>query len=71
MKRYWSFMGNIYYPQGGMGDFQGDFDSLKEAVENLENILRTKYRSKEWTYMWAQVYDTQKRETVWSKYKPR
>lgn len=31
MKPYWLFQGYMYYPQGGMLDFVGSFDTLEEA----------------------------------------
>ncbi len=33
MKRFWLFGGNDFYADGGFCDFQGCFDTLKEAVE--------------------------------------
>ena len=33
MKRYLVFIGNVYYPDGGFGDFAGDYDSEKAAIE--------------------------------------
>lgn len=33
MKRYLVFAGSQYYPYGGWSDFQGDWDTLAEAVE--------------------------------------
>lgn len=36
VKRYLLFYGDNYYPSGGWGDFQGDFDSLDDAVEAAE-----------------------------------
>jgi hypothetical protein len=38
MKRYWLFGGQDCYPEGGMGDFRGSFDSLEEAVEAGNSI---------------------------------
>ena len=32
MKRYLVFAGEIYYPSGGWSDFEGAFDTLKDAV---------------------------------------
>jgi hypothetical protein len=31
MKRYWLFEQQQYYPNGGMLDFKGDFDTLEDA----------------------------------------
>lgn len=37
MKAYLLFAGNNYYPAGGIQDYQGDFDSIDEAVAFFEN----------------------------------
>jgi predicted ATP-dependent endonuclease of OLD family len=31
MKRYWLFQADQYYPNGGMSDFIGDYDSVSEC----------------------------------------
>jgi len=33
MKRYLLFTGDFHYPDGGMDDFRGDFDSIDEAQD--------------------------------------
>lgn len=33
-KRYWLFEIPQYYPNGGMADFKGDFDSIEEAEDS-------------------------------------
>jgi endonuclease IV len=33
MKRYLLFLGDTYYPRGGWGDYQMDFDTLEEAKQ--------------------------------------
>lgn len=30
---YFLFMGDIYYPKGGMDDYKGSFDTLDEAMK--------------------------------------
>lgn len=32
MKKYLLFCGNNYYPKGGIGDYEGDFDSVEDAL---------------------------------------
>jgi hypothetical protein len=32
MKRFWLFVYNHYYPDGGMVDFKGDFDNEFDAM---------------------------------------
>lgn len=62
MKRYWLFAGHNYYPSGGMEDFVGDFDSLKDAKHSvLPEIKRSAYH-------WAHVFDTETREIVWKEF---
>jgi hypothetical protein len=36
MKAYLLFAGNNFHANGGINDYQGDFDSLDEAVEFFE-----------------------------------
>lgn len=61
MKRYLAFFGQTYYPMGGMNDFIGDFDTVEEAKERIEEELD------DWSYEWCQVYDTQTKTEVYSK----
>lgn len=53
MKRFFLFMGNTYYPAGGMADFVLDFDTLEEAKDHALTI-----RDNDWT----QIYDTLERK---------
>ena len=55
MKQYLAFAGDQYYPSGGMKDFKGDFDTLKEAQ------VAAGYLDE-----WQHVYDSVKREIVWA-----
>ena len=32
-EKYYLFAGNNYYPKGGMLDYKGEFESIKDAVE--------------------------------------
>ncbi len=63
MKRYWLFGGDSYYPNGGMGDFRGSFDSREEAIKAGAAI-------REGSDSWYHVFDSQdntiikERETV-------
>ncbi len=36
MKQYLLFVGIDYYPNGGWGDFFGDFDSSQSALDELK-----------------------------------
>jgi len=35
LKRYWVFAGDHYYPNGGMNDYRGCYDTMVEAVSNI------------------------------------
>jgi hypothetical protein len=40
MKRYLAFVGYAYYPNGGMDDFLGDFDTAEEAIKAINTTIR-------------------------------
>lgn len=52
MKPYLLFAGMNYYPSGGMGDFQGDFDSVDEAIDFFH---KRNEGSKNWGWEWYSV----------------
>ena len=60
MKRYLAFMGEHYYPAGGMEDFVASFDSQDEAVDYI-----IKRSGKDWMYTWAHIYDMELYKIVW------
>jgi hypothetical protein len=72
MKRYLAFIGDNYYPEGGMDDFEGDFDSLEEAkifiMYKVDSTKRYDTLKEQWAFTWANVWDTETREEVWSKH---
>jgi hypothetical protein len=37
MKRYWLFACAHYYPNGGLGDLEGTFDTWEECLLCIEN----------------------------------
>jgi hypothetical protein len=47
MKRFLVFAGDAYYPEGGMNDFQEDFDTLEEA-RSFEAKIKEEFKSMEW-----------------------
>jgi hypothetical protein len=55
MKRYWLFGGNSYYPNGGMGDFRGSYDSREEAIE-AGKAIKVSHSN------WYHVFDSQENE---------
>lgn len=73
MKRYWLFAGSFYYPNGGIHDLVGQFESIEDASANLK-IDGYSYDFDEADivvsggfpdyFMWAYVYDTEKSEIV-------
>ncbi len=42
MKRYFIFKIEHYYPNGGMGDYCNEFDSIQECIDYCENELNLK-----------------------------
>ena len=78
MKRYLVFIGQVYYPGGGMEDFLTDCDSIEECEEAIETEMlkgfseqsiynKEEYLKSEWELTWAHVYDTQDKTIIWSK----
>lgn len=70
MKQFLVFYGSIYYPSGGMDDFIGDYDNIDDAIAAVNKAAfdDRKYKADEkWEYAWGHIYDTNKREQVWSK----
>lgn len=59
-KRYWLFSGARYYPNGGMDDFVGDFDTTEEAKASVTTT--------ETGDQWAEIYDSETREPVFFGY---
>lgn len=54
MKRYLLFRGDDYYPMGGMYDFEGDFDSVSEAMIKLNDL----------SYDWFHIYDLEEKRII-------
>lgn len=50
-KNYWVFGIETYYPQGGLDDLCGTFDTLKDAREFTKRI----------NYTYIQIFDVNKR----------
>jgi len=57
-KRYWLFAGDCYYPQGGMDDFKGDFDTISEA----KNFYVSGYEKN--LHDWGHILDTETSEII-------
>jgi hypothetical protein len=58
MTRYLVFLGDDYYPKGGWRDFQGAFDTLREA----QALVQQRLRERGW--MWAHIVDTETMQIV-------
>jgi hypothetical protein len=65
-KRFMLFMGDGYYPLGGMEDFVNSYDSFEEARKAMDKILVKDTRD------WAHIYDTETKviEQFRSEYDP-
>lgn len=50
MKPFWLFSGSVYYPGGGMKDFQGSFDTLEAAKAAFSDEYG------EDAFVWAHVW---------------
>lgn len=68
MKRFLTFYGAVWYPQGGMLDFIGDFDTKEEAVEAIKKA-KAEYNIEfhDWDKDWASIWDSETREEVFQK----
>ena len=61
MKRYLAFVGSKDNLDGGMNDYFGDFDDIKEAKESING-----YELNEEFIDWAHIYDTKEDKIVWN-----
>lgn len=57
MKRYFLFTGDSFYPDGGMKDFDNDFDDLQSAQDYVHCSHRT--------FQWHHVVDMTTGKIVW------
>ena len=60
MKRFLLFAFSDYYPSGGLSDVDSSHDTLKEALEEANQLS--------WEFM--NVFDCDTRTVVWSKGDP-
>ena len=56
MKKYLVFYGYVYYPEGGMNDFHGDFDTIEECNNFMDNNMGLG--------MWSHIYNTKTKEII-------
>jgi hypothetical protein len=57
MKRYFLFAGSVYYPDGGWSDFQGSFDSVKDATDYALSNLEPYEKEDVGRFNWYHVID--------------
>ena len=65
MKRYLCFLGEPYYPNGGMSDFINDADSLEEAMHIIN--IETNNAHLDERACWSHIWDSEKREIIFEQ----
>jgi hypothetical protein len=60
MKRYLLFVFSEYYPDGGINDLHGDYETLEEAVKEKEKIHKSEI---------YHIYDLELKDIVMKNYK--
>jgi hypothetical protein len=66
MKRYFAFYGDQYYPERGMGDFIGSYESREGAIESIKNKhLERGNILDDFSTTWFQVFDSKKIEVIY------
>jgi hypothetical protein len=71
MKRFLIFEGQCYYPLGGMDDFVIDFDNIETVHDYMvKNGFSVNEKEKHpLDNEWLSVYDTEKREELYLRFK--
>jgi hypothetical protein len=67
MKRFLVFAGDAYYPEGGMNDFQEDFDTLEEAKSfeaKIKEEFKLLWKDKWKDFKWSAIWDSETRTHV-------
>jgi hypothetical protein len=64
MKNYLVFYGDCYYPKGGMDDFIGDFDTIKDAKKAIEVERKKMLQYQE---RWATIWSVKERKNVFEQ----
>jgi hypothetical protein len=68
MKRYFAFYGDQYYPERGMGDFIGSYETKESAIESINNMhLQNGYEEDYWGIHFGSVWDSKEHKEVYSK----
>lgn len=63
MKRYLVFVGDVYYPKPGMGDFIGDAVT-RVGAEALVAQAYAKVSPTWHSYMWSYIWDSKTRAEI-------
>jgi len=66
-ERYLLFVGYVYYPNAGMGDFKNSYKSVESARDALVDIVGLEKKDF-WEDCWACIWDSKTGENVWSKW---
>ena len=61
MKKYLLFVGSYYYPERGLGDLIGDFDTIEEASIAFNKIPLDSLPSN----AWAEIWDSTTKTVAW------
>lgn len=72
MKRYMLFVGDTYYPSGGIKDFYGSYDDLDDLLNDAQSMLHgemPKSRNRPFEQSpWMNVFDVQAGKIPTGKY---
>lgn len=64
MKNYLVFIGEDYYPNGGMEDFKEDFNTLDEAKQCIEDYIECDVNLDKHDF-WYHVYSIEDKAIVY------
>lgn len=68
MKNYLVFLGEHYYPNGGMEDFIEGFDNLDEAKQHIEDYINMRINcglNNRKTDFWFHVYSIEDKAIIY------
>lgn len=80
MKNYLIFMGDNYYPSGGMEDFIGSSHTIIDCFDIMNNELlkdrdeeysfntKEEWLKDEWANKWAHIYDLYEKVIIWDNF---
>ena len=58
MKKYLLFAGDNYYPRAGTSDYEGDFDTIEEAVAKGTSVhVNEHWKTGQRVYDWYEVVE--------------